>query len=446
MIEIGQRFIPYKMFNGIHIPNCLLEMKELSSNAKLCWGRLSQYAGENGFCVPKQELLAQELGISLSTVRNALSELKELKFIEIESPQGIDKLFHKNCRYYFLWHEILVPRTIKNNLSEPLNSNSLYNKRIINNKNNIIKEISSKEDIYPSDEGQNHLLINRRKSSLKNTSLIGKKKPKNLTQNNHSEKALRILDYWEKKGLKDSKPDKAIKMWNDSLSFIDKLIKGTMFNQSEYEKYYNYSFSTKEIRTAIDRFALVALHPDYEPKNLGFKQTLSKYYLNKFIFNDRGSENKGYGRSCFINFLENEPKLIKEKDITVEDKYPILTKAIKKKYSQVILGCDNFDFPKMQENDFRKAAIFAQEFFKKNKSRLIGSYQELKPYKIAECLIDALMKSNPDMMRVQPYWLFNNIMQQKLPAYLYSTAIMKEENSSSNSQENTFYNFGQPLE
>ena len=436
MIEIGKRFIPYKMFNGIHIPNCLLEMKELSSNAKLCWGRLSQYAGENGFCVPKQELLAQELGISLSTVRNVLSELKELKFIEIESPQGIDKLFHKNCRYYFLWHEILVPRTIKNNLSEPLNSNSLYNKRIINNKDNIIKEISSKEDIRPSNEGQDHLLIKRRKTALKNTSLIEKKNKPFINQN-----TLQIYSYWKGRGLHIYAENK--KGYGYDLEKINDLLNGKVFNNTEYTEYKNHKFTDKEIHLSIGRFALFALNNDYEPRD---KKKYPKIIFKDFIFNERWDITGMYGRSMFIYCLENNIKLIKEKDIEVEDKYPIVTKAIMKKYSQVILGCDNFDFPKMQENDFRKAAIFAQEFFKKNQGRLIGSYQELKPYKIAECLIDALMKSNPDMMRVQPYWLFNSIMQQKLPAYLYSTAIMKEENSSSNSQENTFYNFGKPLE
>lgn len=434
MIEIGQRFIPYKMFNGIHIPNCLLEMKELSSNAKLCWGRLSQYAGEDGFCVPKQELLSKELGISLSTVRNVLNELKEFKLIEIESPKGEDRLFHKNCRYYFLWHEILTPRTDKNNTSGLVNSTGLYNKRLINNKINI----SSKEDSIVSKETISPALINRRNRFLSDNK-------NNIAKNKYSEKTLRFLDYWEKVGLKESSYDKAIKSWDRSLLFIDKLLKGTMFNQTEYEKYYNYKFSTKEIKTAIDRFALVALHPDYEPRNLEFKQKLSKYYLFNFIFNERGNENKGYGRSCFIKFLENEPKLVKEKDIIVEDKYPIVTKAIKKKYAQTIMGMDDFTFTNQDENDFRKAAIFAQEFLQKNKSRLIGSYQELKPYKVAECLLSALMKTSPAIVKVKPYWLYNSVMQKQLPAYLYSTAIMKEENSSS-SNENNFYNFGQPLE
>jgi hypothetical protein len=143
--------------------------------------------------------------------------------------------------------------------------------------------------------------------------------------------------------------------------------------------------------------------------------------------------------------LENNIKLVKEKDIIVEDKYPIVTKAIKKKYAQTIMGMDDFTFTNQDENDFRKAAIFAQEFLQKNKSRLIGSYQELKPYKVAECLLSALMKTNPAIVKVKPYWLYNSVMQKQLPAYLYSTAIMKEENSSS-SNENNFYNFGQPLE
>jgi len=376
-----------------------------------------------------------------------LSQYKQVKAEKILSEHNLLSVELREVKHKFAEYKVKIPffkinyrQIIKflsveqKFLNDDKNLTDINNNNINNKENKRI--ISSKEDISPSDEGQNTSLIKRRKTALKNTSLIEKKDKPFINQN-----TLQIYSYWKGRGLHVYAENK--KGYSYDLEKINNLLNGKVFNNTEYTEYKNHKFTDKEIHLSIGRFALFALNNDYEPRD---KKKYPKIIFKDFIFNERWDITGMYGRSMFIYCLENNIKLIKEKDIEVEDKYPIVTKAIMKKYSQVILGCDNFDFPKMQENDFRKAAIFAQEFFKKNQGRLIGSYQELKPYKIAECLIDALMKSNPDMMRVQPYWLFNSIMQQKLPAYLYSTAIMKEENSSSNSQENTFYNFGKPLE
>jgi len=374
-----------------------------------------------------------------------LSQYKQVKAEKILSEHNLLSTELREVKHKFAEYKVKIPffkinykQVIKFLSVEQKFLNDDKNLTDINNYNINNYNISSKEDIRPSDEGQNHFLIKRRDTSLKNTSLIDKK-DKTIISYSPTKESLEIYSYWKGKGLKAY--EEKYKGYVNDLQAIKKLLNGKCFNNNEFTQYKNHKFTNKEITLSIGRFALFALNSDYLPRD---KKDWGKKTFVDFIYNSYRYV-EGYGRSMFIYCLENNIKPIKEKDITVEDKYPILTKAIMKKYSQVILGCDNFEFPKMQENDFRKAAIFAQEFFKKNKGRLIGSYQELKPYKIAECLIEALMKSNPDMMRVQPYWLFNNIMQQKLPAYLYSTAIMKEKNSSSNSQENTFYNFGQPL-
>jgi hypothetical protein len=378
-----------------------------------------------------------------------LSQYKQVKAEKILSEHNLLSVELREVKHKFAEYKVKIPffkinyrQIIKflsveqKFLNDDKNLTDINNNNI-NNKEN--KRISSKEDIRPSDEGQDHLLIKRRNTSLKNTSLIDKKE-KTIISYSPTKESLEIYSYWQGKGLHIYKEEN--KGYQKDLSVIKELLNGKILNNTEYSNYKNYKFSKKEIFLSIGRYALFALNSDYLPRD---KKAWPKKTFKEFIYNSYQNI-EGYGRSMFIYCLENNMKFIKEKDIEVEDKYPIVTKAIKKKYTQVIMGSDSFEYSNIQENDFRKAAIFAQEFFKKNQGRLIGSYQELKPYKIAECLIDALMKSNPDMMRVQPYWLFNNIMQQKLPAYLYSTAIMKEENSSSNSQENTFYNFGKPLE
>ena len=102
-------FVPYRMFVGSFLPNCLLRYPNLSSSAKLLWARLSQYSGEKGYCWPKQEVLAEEIGLSSERVRKLLKELETEGFIKVERPSGVDRLNHAPNKYYFVYHEIFRP-------------------------------------------------------------------------------------------------------------------------------------------------------------------------------------------------------------------------------------------------------------------------------------------------------------------------------------------------
>lgn len=73
---------PWRMFVGAMTPNWLLCRKEVSHAAKLCYARLSQYAGKNGHCFPKQSTLAEELGVSERQLRDYIRELISLDLLE----------------------------------------------------------------------------------------------------------------------------------------------------------------------------------------------------------------------------------------------------------------------------------------------------------------------------------------------------------------------------
>jgi len=90
---------PYKLFTGAFIPNWLLERKEVSPSAKLCYARLCQYAGRGGECYPKQKTLAEELGVSRRQVIRYLEELKALNLIATEQLGS-----QSSNKYIFLWH------------------------------------------------------------------------------------------------------------------------------------------------------------------------------------------------------------------------------------------------------------------------------------------------------------------------------------------------------
>ena len=75
---------PYKLFMGALVPNWLMQRKEVTSTAKLLYGRLIEYWGRNRKAFPSQKTLAQEIGITDRQVRNCLSELEECGLIYID--------------------------------------------------------------------------------------------------------------------------------------------------------------------------------------------------------------------------------------------------------------------------------------------------------------------------------------------------------------------------
>lgn len=98
----SRRINPYKLFNGSFVPEWLMTTQIVSSHAKLVYSRLCRYAGNDGKCYPKLEDLAKEVGLPLSTMRRALSELLEQGMMEsVRRGLGLAN------DYYFLWHPLM---------------------------------------------------------------------------------------------------------------------------------------------------------------------------------------------------------------------------------------------------------------------------------------------------------------------------------------------------
>ena len=91
---------PYKQFNGVFIPDWLLESDICSVNAKVMYALLTRYAGKDGFCYPKQSTLADRLGTSRRSVINYLKELQDCELIERKRTKG-------NNNYFFLEHNLM---------------------------------------------------------------------------------------------------------------------------------------------------------------------------------------------------------------------------------------------------------------------------------------------------------------------------------------------------
>jgi Helix-turn-helix domain len=90
---------PWNLFVGSFIPNWLLRRPEISSNGKLVYARLCQYAGKQGIAFPKLESISEETSLSNSAVDRAIKELKNAKLIYVER-HGLNK----PNTYFFLIH------------------------------------------------------------------------------------------------------------------------------------------------------------------------------------------------------------------------------------------------------------------------------------------------------------------------------------------------------
>lgn len=93
---------PYKRFHGSFIPEWLERMKGITPGAKICYARLCRYAGKNGMAYPKNDTLAEAIGVSDRQIRRYITELEESKLIETKQ-----RGFGKPNLYYFLEHDFM---------------------------------------------------------------------------------------------------------------------------------------------------------------------------------------------------------------------------------------------------------------------------------------------------------------------------------------------------
>ena len=103
-LQVGQPFNPFGVFTGIFIPESLARCNTISPGAKLAYGRLARYAGQDGKCFPAVATLAAEIGVG---ERHAQMYVKEL-----ERERLLRRLTRFSGRaqtsnaFEFLWHRV----------------------------------------------------------------------------------------------------------------------------------------------------------------------------------------------------------------------------------------------------------------------------------------------------------------------------------------------------
>ena len=108
------------MFNGLYIPEGLARCNLISPGAKLAWGRLARYAGEDGLCYPTVKTLAAEIGGGTRQTRRYIAELEHFQLIRRRN--RFANRAQTSNGFEFLWHELFetgVTGSIGEGLSDP---------------------------------------------------------------------------------------------------------------------------------------------------------------------------------------------------------------------------------------------------------------------------------------------------------------------------------------
>lgn len=99
-----KRINPFMMFKGALVPNGIMACKELTQTDKLVWGRLAQFAKEDGRVFPAINKLADEVGVARTAVKDSLRRLREFFLIEVEEVYRNGS--QTTNSYFFLDHEL----------------------------------------------------------------------------------------------------------------------------------------------------------------------------------------------------------------------------------------------------------------------------------------------------------------------------------------------------
>ena len=107
MPSAGESYNPWRIFVGCFIPNVITRSTELSSTAKLVFGKLCQFAGENGKAYPSYSTLAREVGVKQRQAIRAVKELVVFGLIRPVKQNRPDGGSTSNI-YEFIWHDIFI--------------------------------------------------------------------------------------------------------------------------------------------------------------------------------------------------------------------------------------------------------------------------------------------------------------------------------------------------
>lgn len=447
-MEIGESYNPYGLYYGALIPNGILELRDLSNRAKICWAKMVQHSGKKGFCYPKQETLAEECGMSRTSIQKAIKELIDYKLIKVEYPVGREKLQHLNNKYVFLKHEWENPKkpdeiSLRGAQEVELPSEKeveLLDNKIISKSVHCKKTLLRKVYNESADADSSPRIIKlKRNKSLSDEIEQEQRKDQNIIRRKKREKKLKerrkyenvvmpssiknIIEHWNKSPLKKMKMNtKTHQITVDSLKGI---IRGTFFQNKFHKDHKHYKFvnekiSCDKIIEAINNFALATDNPFFASKE-STRAWYKKRSLKDFIFLQYPNKP---GESLLLKFIEYKPTHSNAPTTPLPDKYPELSLRLKNLYVQNVLGGVNGNMSEKDLNSFKIGAEKIHEFYKQNSRRITSLLRGEK--ELPDLLFKALEEnSGGKMQKIKP-WKFSSdrTYSHDFPSFLLDQGML----------------------
>jgi hypothetical protein len=141
-LQLGERYNPFGLFNGIWVPEALVRCKTISAGAKLAFGRLARYAGHDGRCYPAVSTLGREIGVGARQAQKYLSELERAGLIRRVS--RFEGPGQSSNDIEFLWHP-LFEEGVNDRSGEGVNDSSSRGVNDRSPKESHIEESHSEE-------------------------------------------------------------------------------------------------------------------------------------------------------------------------------------------------------------------------------------------------------------------------------------------------------------
>jgi hypothetical protein len=244
-----------------------------------------------------------------------------------------------------------------------------------------------------------------------------------------TDKIMEIIDHWKSKGFKKAISREDSNEYAILITYLDELLKGTLFSGFRNRKDCIRKYSMSEIKRSIDNFAVCTFDKDYLPVN---KSSIQDMALQSFLY--RRFEPREERKSNFLFYLENNPRRAYEaKTLTPIDKLPYVTKILDSWFLGKFPSCNG----NYRKSDVVLASKSLEKFYEENKPRLRIEGEPMRMFGIQEPIsflakqltrmLDKTLRENEGLYTIMnSAWLKSEkTMTERLPAFLKSEDMMR---------------------
>jgi len=376
-------------FGSTNLPNVVLLDKNLTNNEKLALALFMSFQKNSEVFPAHRKAVAELMNLSMSQMNKIAGDLVEKGYL------------------------IRNDRMQKSDQNRPIVVHLFVLKEHwfhLSRKNESLKSLLRiKDNIYlcnqPSVDYEKHTPSSTLKSDI---NCHGDVEPEAMKNNSLKKPLLRetkwhrwakdVIEYWNKSGCRRHL-NTATQTYKDALRDTILVLKGRHGNLDG-------SYSTKQIKYAIDNFAQAATDKDFLPQN---KDPLKRCSLSEFYYNEYVKEK--VLRSSLMFYTKNPPKPIHP---LPKEKNQKLTNALMEVYTKHKLNNHPVVFSRVDKIKFIEGANRLHDFFTKN-TKAVDTTMMRTNKERAEVFWQAIAEFGKE--KINPNWFASDISMRRFVEY-----------------------------